>query len=57
VFKKIFRYQIWHVISLIILIAITEKFISIHHDTMKGELWGIRTKIWFWIAIAIPIFH
>jgi len=55
--KKIFGYQIWHLVSVIILIAITQKFISINYDTTDGELWGIGTKAWFWIAIAIPIFH
>ena len=55
--KKIFGYQIWHLVSVIILIAVTQKFISINYDTTNGELWGISTKVWFWIAIAIPIFH
>jgi hypothetical protein len=55
--KKIFGYQIWHLLSVIILIAVTQKFISINYDTTNGELWGINTKVWFWIAIAIPIFH
>jgi len=56
-FKKIFRYQIWHLISVIILIAITEKYISISYATTNGDLWGINTKAWFWIAIATPILH
>ncbi|MEA2021469.1 MAG: hypothetical protein U9N08_03220, partial [Candidatus Caldatribacteriota bacterium] len=55
--KKIFGYQIWHLVSVIILIAVTQKFISIDYDTTNGELWGFSTKTWFWIAIAIPIFH
>ena len=55
--KKIFGYQIWHLVSVIILISVTQRFISINYDTTNGELWGISTKVWFWIAIAIPIFH
>jgi len=55
--KKIFGYQIWHLVSVIILIVVTQKFISISYDTTTGELWGISTTAWFWIAIAIPIFH
>lgn len=55
--KKIFGYQIWHLVSVIILITVTQKFISINYDTTIGELWGISTKAWFWTAIAIPIFH
>lgn len=55
--KKIFGYQIWNLVSVIILIAVTQKFISISYDTTNGELWGISTTAWFRIAIAIPIFH
>ena len=55
--KKIFSYQIWHLVSVIILIAVTQKLISINHDTTNGELCSINTKVWFWMAIAIPIFH
>jgi hypothetical protein len=55
--KKIFSYQIWHLVSVVILIAAMQKLISINYDTTNGELWGISTKAWFWIAIAIPIFH
>ena len=55
--KKIFAYQIWHLVSVIILIVITQKIISINYDTTTGELWSISTTVWFWIAIAIPIFH
>ena len=36
--KKIFGYQIWHLVSVIILIAVTQKFISISYDTTNGEL-------------------
>ena len=55
--KEIFRYQIWHLVSVIILIAITQIFIANNDDVMHGALWGIHTRTWFWIAIAIPIFH
>jgi hypothetical protein len=55
--NKIFRYQIWHLMSVIILITIIQLFIANNYDLMNGTLWGISTKIWFWIAIAIPILH
>ena len=55
--KKIFGYQIWHLLSVIILITITQLFITNNNSLMNGTLWGISTKIWFWIAIAIPILH
>ncbi len=38
-------------------ILITQLFIANNYDLMNGTLWGISTKTWFWIAIAIPILH
>jgi hypothetical protein len=38
--KKIFSYQIWHLLSVIILIAVTQILISINYNTTNGELWG-----------------
>ena len=55
--KEVFRYQIWNLMSVIILIAITQLFIANNYDLMNGTLWGISTKVWFWTAIAIPIIH
>ena len=55
--KEIFRYQIWHLVSVIILITFTKIFIANNYDVVQGSLWGIGTKAWFWIAIAIPICH
>lgn len=55
--KGIFRYQIWHLVFVIILITITQLFITNNYDVINGTLWNISTKTWFWIAIAIPILH
>lgn len=55
--KKIFRYQFWHLVSVIVLITITQRFISNNYDIINGTLWGVNTQKWFWIAITIPIFH
>ena len=55
--KKIFSYQIWHLLSVIILIAITQLFITYNYISLNGTLWSISTKTWFWIAIAIPVLH
>ena len=55
--NKIFRYQIWHLVSIIILITIIQLFISKNTDVISGVLWSINTKTWFWIAITIPILH
>ena len=55
--NKIFRYQMWHLVSVIILITITQLFIANNYDLTNGSLWSISTRKWFWIAIAIPILH
>jgi len=55
--KKVFRYQIWHLVSVIVLIASIQIFIADNNKILDGALWGISTGIWFWIAIAIPIIH
>lgn len=26
-------------------------------DMLSGQLWGIGTQTWFWIAIAVPVLH
>jgi hypothetical protein len=55
--KKIFRFQIWHLLFLIIFIAAIQIFITDDVKVMSGTLWGISTKKWFWIAITVPILH
>ena len=55
--KKIFRYQIWHLLSVVILITITQLIITNNYILMNGTLWRISTTTWFWIAITIPILH
>ena len=55
--KEIFRYQIWHLLFLIIFVAAIQIFITDDVKVMSGTLWGISTKTWFWIAIAVPILH
>jgi len=55
--KKIFKYQTWHLISLIAIIFAINLYLSNSADTLSGSLWGLTTKTWFWLAIAIPIIH
>ena len=26
-------------------------------DLLSGQLWGIHTQTWFWIAVATPVLH
>jgi len=55
--KEIFRYQIWHFAAVIILLTLTKMFVAENDAIMSGQLWGMRTREWFWVAIAIPVFH
>jgi len=55
--KEIFRYQIWHLLFLIIFISAIIIFIANDANALSGALWGVSSKKWFWIAIAVPIFH
>ena len=55
--KNIFRYQIWHLLSFIMLIAAMQFYFIYDSDIMTGGLWGISTKAWFWIAIIVPFIH
>ncbi len=55
--KEIFRYQFWHLLFIVISIAALQIFITRNGNITNGVLWGISTKTWFWLAIAVPIFH
>lgn len=55
--KKIFRYQFWHLLFVVISIAVLQLFITRNGNIVNGDLWSIGTKIWFWLAIAVPIIH
>lgn len=54
--KKILEKQGWHLAALVILL--TAAFLAImRQDFRAGQLWGISTPTWYWIAILIPIIH
>ncbi len=55
--KQIFRFQIWHLLFVIIFISAIQTFITNEGNAMDGTLWGFSTNKWFWIAIAVPILH
>lgn len=55
---KIFKYQLWHFLSLVILLAIMIYFINRDEvDILYGGLWHIETYIWLIAAILAPIVH
>ena len=55
--KKIFSYQIWHLLLVIIFFFIIKIFIGYNDDSLNGSLWGINTKTWFWTAFSVPVLH
>ncbi len=55
--RKIFEYQIWHLILLIAMIFAINLYVTSSSEMLSGTFWGINTKTWFWLAIAIPVFH
>ena len=55
--RKIFKYQIWHLISLLVIIFIINLYLYNSTEILSGSLWNSTTKSWFWLAIAIPIIH
>ena len=52
---KIFEKQLWHLISLIILIY--GIIIFVDFSTLEGEFWGISTKTWLIYSVGIAIVH
>ncbi len=55
--QKIFKHQIWHLFSLILLILAIQLYLAGSPEILEGSFWGISTNLWFWLAIAIPIIH
>jgi hypothetical protein len=50
-----FEKQGWHLLLLaLLLVGVT---ILAQGDMLTGQLWGIGTQAWLWIAIAVPIVH
>ncbi len=55
--KNIFRFQFWNLLSLLILIFLLQIFLNYNGMDMGGSLWGVKTKTWFWLAVAVPVLH
>ncbi|MEA2097443.1 MAG: methyltransferase [Candidatus Cloacimonadota bacterium] len=52
---KVLEKQLWHLISLVILIyGIT---VLVNNSTLDGEFWGITTKSWLIYSVGIAIVH
>ena len=55
--KKIFEYQIWHLISLIAIVVTIYLCLTNRSEILSGSLWGIATESWFWLAVTVPVVH
>ncbi len=55
--KDIFKGQVWNYISLIILLVFIDKIVGADNVYLSGSLFGIRTEIWFYITLLVPILH
>ena len=50
-----FEKQGWHFLSLVVLLAGVA--VIAQGTALRGQLWGINTQVWLWIAIAVPVIH
>ncbi|HUE98001.1 MAG TPA: hypothetical protein VMN99_02035 [Anaerolineales bacterium] len=50
-----FEKQPQHYLLLIILLLSVYFFAT--GDVLAGQLWGIRTQVWLWIAVGTPVIH
>ena len=54
---KLFRYQIWHLLCLLLLLWGIYLLLGSDSGLMDGEFWGLNTRFWFIMAILSPILH
>ena len=50
-----FEKQGWHIFFLALLLVGVASLAQ--DDTVSGQLWGISSQAWLWIAIVVPIVH
>jgi len=55
--KKIFEYQLWHLLSLLALLWGVFQFVDLRSLGLEGAFYGLSTKTWFYIALSMPIIH
>ncbi len=55
--KAIFHNQIWHLLAIFLLVGGLQIAVTHFGLIRYGSLWGLQTRIWFWLAILIPILH
>ena len=50
-----FEKQGWHLLFLVFLLVGVA--LLARGDVLSGQLWGLSTQTWLWIAIALPVVH
>ncbi len=50
-----FKKQGWHLFFLVVFLAVFA--LIAREDFLSGQLWGIDTQVWFWIAATVPVVH
>lgn len=50
-----FERQGWHFLFLLLLLIGVA--LLARGDVLTGQLWGVSTRTWLWIAIAVPVVH
>ena len=55
--KKIFQYQLWHLLAVLALVAAMRMLLGDVPGMLVGDLWGSSTRLWFWVAVCVPIVH
>ncbi len=55
--RKILKFQVWHLISLLSLIFLIKLFLYRNPEVLSGSFLNINTELWFWLAIITPIIH
>jgi len=54
---KIFKHQLGHFLSLLLLLALLYVYVESDSEILKGSLLGMRTKAWFILALLSPVIH
>lgn len=54
--QRIFEKQ-WLHASLLAVFLVGLGLVGRIDAVQAGQLWGVSTKIWFWIAVALPVVH
>jgi len=50
-----FEKQGWHYLILLLLLVSVAALAQ--GDVLTGQLWGISSQTWLWIAVAVPVVH